>query len=380
MALYFADTEITGIKDLFPLAAKDITGLYFADTELFTVWGEYDGTLPATYSANGSTLADYRVYGAAGGVGDRTENLFDYQTMTDNTNNIGFLNTDGSVTATSAWRYTKAIPVTGRSFTLKLKESGGDACLCFYDNNDVLISGIKYNYINPISYTVLNDVSYIRFSYKKTATTDIAMLVSGSTAPTEYIPYGYKVDMSVSDGTTSTTKTIYIGDTPLGEDEYIDYASGKIIRRTEQLWDGVLYDGFFNSKNFILNYSSRPGVYKSIKVWLQPGNYVLEFNPIVYMVRTLVNGEYSENSYNTEKVYFTVNSESYVGFSFRNTSNTKWDSNPSTISVKGMYSTDPPVPLPALPTVDGTNIVDYAGQSAAVPSRFVAKYRKEGFN
>jgi hypothetical protein len=37
--------------------------------------------------------------------------------------------------------------------------------------------------------------------------------------------------------------------------------------------------------------------------------------------------------------------------------------------------TDPPVPLPALPTVDGTNMVDYAGQSAA-PSRFYAKYQK----
>ena len=44
-----------------------------------------------------------------------------------------------------------------------------------------------------------------------------------------------------------------------------------------------------------------------------------------------------------------------------------------------LQPTDPPVPLPALPTVDGTNIVDYAGQSAAVPSRFVAKYRKEWF-
>lgn len=38
--------------------------------------------------------------------------------------------------------------------------------------------------------------------------------------------------------------------------------------------------------------------------------------------------------------------------------------------------TDPPVSLPALPTVDGTTIVDYAGQSAAVPSRFYAKYKK----
>ena len=42
--------------------------------------------------------------------------------------------------------------------------------------------------------------------------------------------------------------------------------------------------------------------------------------------------------------------------------------------------TDPPVPLPALPTVDGVTITEYAEQSAAAPSRFYAKYRKEGFN
>jgi hypothetical protein len=49
------------------------------------------------------------------------------------------------------------------------------------------------------------------------------------------------------------------------------------------------------------------------------------------------------------------------------------------MSEGALTPTDPPVPLPALPTVDGTNVVDYAGQSAAVPSRFVAKYRKEGY-
>ena len=34
-----------------------------------TEWDEYDGTLPATYNANGSTLVDYRIYGEADGAG-----------------------------------------------------------------------------------------------------------------------------------------------------------------------------------------------------------------------------------------------------------------------------------------------------------------------
>ena len=94
-----------------------------------------------------------------------------------------------------------------------------------------------------------------------------------------YIPYGYAVPMSVSDGTTSTTTPIYIGNDPLGEDEYVDYGSGKIYRMS----GGVL------------------------------------------------------------------------------------------------TPTDPPVPLPELPTVDGTTIIDFAGQSAAVPERVEMKYRKERF-
>jgi hypothetical protein len=42
--------------------------------------------------------------------------------------------------------------------------------------------------------------------------------------------------MTVSDGTTSTITPIYIGDDPLGENEYIDYQAGKIYR----MIDGVL--------------------------------------------------------------------------------------------------------------------------------------------
>ena len=165
MPIYKQSTEITNIDDLLSSVERDIEEVYFGDKQVFTVWGEYDGTLPATYTANGNYLADYRIYGAAGGVGD---------------------------------------------------DSG-------------------------------------------TAN-------------------GYVVPMSVSDGTTSTTTPIYIGNDPLGEDEYVDYGSGKIYRMS----GGVL------------------------------------------------------------------------------------------------TPTDPPVPLPELPTVDGVTITDYAGQSAA-PSKFYAKYRKEGY-
>ena len=40
---------------------------------------EYTGTLPVTIKANGSTLADYRIYGAAGGVGDDSGTAYGYE-------------------------------------------------------------------------------------------------------------------------------------------------------------------------------------------------------------------------------------------------------------------------------------------------------------
>lgn len=83
MGVYFGETEITNIDNLVPQTMQDITQAFFGSTELFTVWGEYDGALPATYTANGSVLADYRIYGAAGGVGDRTAQLFDKASWND---------------------------------------------------------------------------------------------------------------------------------------------------------------------------------------------------------------------------------------------------------------------------------------------------------
>ena len=375
MPIYKQATEITNIDDLLSSVERDIEEVYFGDKNVFTVWAEYDGTLPATYTANGSALADYRVYGAAGGVGDRTVNILPPHFIRGTYEPTGFDPAYGNNAASS-----DIIHLTTGTYSIIHSQQYATYVITVSDGKRTSVAHSESAKI--ITFNAVSEADYVVQVNVTPMTDDIVarlesttMLVEGSTAPAEYVPYGYEVDMSVSDGTTSTTTPIYIGSDPLGEDEYVSFKEQKVYRRTEQLWDGVLYNGHFTSSDFILTDATRPGVYKSIKVLLQPGNYVLKFNPMVYLVRTLINGGYSEYSYNTEEVYFTVNSERYVGFSFRNTSNTKWESYTSTISIKGIYSTDPPVPLPALPTVDGTTITDYAGQSAA-PSRFYAKYRK----
>ena len=53
--------------------------LLFAQSMGGEQWRVYEGTLPATLNANGSDLRQYQVWGNTGGVGDKTENLFDYK-------------------------------------------------------------------------------------------------------------------------------------------------------------------------------------------------------------------------------------------------------------------------------------------------------------
>lgn len=242
-------------------------------------WAEYDGTLPATYTANGSMLADYRVYGAAGGAGDRTINVYiPTETITGE-----YVNVNGVMVSHSSYNTDKVVLVPGSyvfSNNIMALSDRIMSCASFGSNGDFIAGSGKITAYQPtterimLSFDVPQEAEYTLISCDKD--TYNKAITPGSTAPAEYVPYGYAVPMSVSDGTTSTTTQIYIGSDPLDEDEYVDYGKQKVYR----------------------------------------------------------------------------------------------------MSGGALTPTDPPVPLPALPTCDGTTITDYAGQSAAVPSRFYAKYKK----
>lgn len=380
MAIYFANTEITGIKDLFPLSSKDITGLYFADTELFTVWAEYDGTLPATYSANGDYLADYHIYGAAGGVGDDSGTEYGYEVdmSVRSVNLLNWedvkINTDLNFTTGLPEVYTGRIatknPIDVSSYTDVTVSFDGvqsiRAMVSYFaaDNTLILrrttlksgasidVSSAAYMYIcfydtnsNPISKTSVSN----------------AMLNYGST-PLPYQPY------------SDTITPIYIGDDPLeaigNYADYVDYQSGKIVRSvfnhiftgTESTWR-ALYDWV----ELFANYSITPKIVVGSAVRSQSPDGNVTFQNFTYS--------------GTPVIHITVDGIS-AGADIMPYLKSLYDN--GTPAVMQYVSSepvevDPPVPLPTLPTVDGVNIVDYAGQSTP-PSRFVAKYRKEGFN
>lgn len=277
MPIYKQTTEITNIDDLLSSVERDIEEVYFGDKQVFTVWGEYDGALPAQYSANGNNLADYRIYGSAGGVGDDSGTAYGYevdmsvrsaQLFDENSEKVsGYINDQGIIVQGGylIWTYDYFQIIGGMEYTFVsykiLSSYNYTIRVAWYDKNKKFISRI-YNTAD-VSRTITAPLTaaYARLSIDS-AVQDV-MFNGGSTA-LPYEPY------------SNTITPAFIGDTPLGEDEYVDYGEQKVYR--------------------------------------------------------MINGT--------------------------------------------LTPTDPPVPFPALPTVDGTNIVDYAGQSAAVPSRFVAKYRK----
>lgn len=474
MAVYFANTEITGIKDLFPLSSKDITGLYFGDTELFTVRDTYDGTLPATYSANGSMLVDYQIYGSAGGVGEEV----DITGLSEPLCGIGAYTDSLDLSTGALARRIKKFIVTGEeNWVVRTGQPSKVYFIEFYSTNFIRNKALCTHYINQESgsFDQIEDkhclvalssdgirsfigirdssynstaafVSYLKAQYAAgtpvilwcvlaneepatitvpsglTGTLEGYLIQDGTPTPqtpiyptangvkqaddTYSIKYGYKLDMSVSDGTTEVTTPIYIGSDPLGEDEYVDYGEGKVYRRTDNLFspDAVLGEYWLNDNKNYFTYNKDATCWfipiehgetytVSIKNSVAVGGFVFR----VAFCDTIPSGrgEAVGRTYNVVRLNRTENNITTV--TVTNSSNHAYIAIQPTIYnivwkmltlgptaheqyIPYLQPTDPPVPLPALPTVDGTNIVDYAGQSVAVPSRFVAKYRKEGFN
>ena len=263
--------------------------LLFAQSTGGKNWQVYEGTLPATINANGDDMRQYQVWGNVGGVGDKTANYFDYSNYV-----YGYyISSSGAETEAvrdptyeSTWLnhsdYISVLP--DESYTISAHHQNMNTsqvvAIAWYGENKTFIlrSSTTISIKNAGSYSFTaaapQNAEFAIFNF---FTDDVqgVMFVPGATPPETFAPFGYEVDMSTSDGTNTTITPIYIGDTALQKDEYVDYQAQKVYR----MIDGTL------------------------------------------------------------------------------------------------TPTNPPVPLPALPTCEGMTIVDYAGQSQAVPEKVYFEYQ-----
>ena len=165
---------------------------------------ELTGTLPLTFNSRvAGALEDYTVYGDSDGSGVETENLFDY-TAKDTDNGYGdnvFLRDTGAVNSSTSYYISEYIEVSANSTYTISPLAGKNPSVCQYDANKVYIVGNAYESNSEITITTDAGAKYIRVSVRK-ANESLFMITEGSTVPTTYIPFGYKIPLLCESGVT----------------------------------------------------------------------------------------------------------------------------------------------------------------------------------
>lgn len=384
MAIYFGTTEITKLRDLAPQTGLDITDLWFGETNVYTVWETYEGTLPATINANGAGIRQYQIYGNTGGVGDDSGTAYGYKL--DMLTGIKIL--QSSEIEIGAWvaatgdvpakvftpirccsKYT--YPISGEKIFYDFKTLNVD--IVFVDSDGLSLGGTGFK-SGAGSVDVPANAVRCLFTIANTDTDDII-------TPAQVNAAGIWASIG------ATITTIYIGDDPLDKinnyADYVDYKAQKIIRAIKKYvltgnenWEEI--SGSTASKTYFR--------------WI--------FAPMFYYVRhacTCTHFAQTNITTSTTGVGVDVFESSSARGGVLAIRPTGVES--TTLAdfkswLAGQYAagtpvtvwcvlttaeeTDPPVPLPALPTCEGTTIVDYAGGGTA-PEKVLLKYRKEGF-
>ena len=201
---------------------------------------EVEGVPPLTYKAIEGTLENYRIYGDTvdgESVGDRTGNLFYKKIENANVSSRGDVSTDSQYQY-NLWigKVTAGETYTARNMNLVVGFFTDEPDFGVYTYNNSRITDASPVY----TFTVPSGCSYVAIRFFKNEPT--IMLNSGST-PLPYEPYGYKVAVTVSNGTDTLTTPIYLPEQikKVGDEaEYIDYAEQQFHRISDSDLDVTL--------------------------------------------------------------------------------------------------------------------------------------------
>ena len=211
-----------------------VTRAYQGDKLIFDAYSELSGTLPLNVRSRASQiLKNYFIHGTSDGAGVETENLFSGKGKT---LNLG---------AISVKQFIESNMQVFPGETYWINASGA-----LYSRLGFYMNGTRKSNSNWIStqsiitipddcnnmYVEARNYAYDAVTDEQLATATEIMLVKGSTAPSSYIPHGYKLPITVASNGTTTDYPIYIGNSKLMEGEYVDYEEQKIYK----LVDGVL--------------------------------------------------------------------------------------------------------------------------------------------
>lgn len=367
-------------------------------------WCVLESPLPITILSAGEDLIDYRIYGNTENgesVGERTENLFDYNATDANNGYVSnsFISADGEITSTASWFVSEYIRIhDATNYFLKIDTGGfNDRGIVFYNSNQDYISGINYRYgIADLPFSTPSNAEFVRICGLTSVMRRI-MLVESSTAPTSYIPYGYKLPMVVrsenllNQDANGWQRGFYIrptGDTVYNgffdASPYIEIEPGTVYTLVCPNAGSGVYNAFYDVNKIFI--SSFEAFGQQLHTATSPPNakYIrcsvisLKRYPELARSAMLVEGDTEPPAYipyyrDEESIYIgsdPLAEDEYVDFGeqkiYRMVNGT-------------LTPTDPPVPIPALPTIRGETIIDYNPSEipAVEPEKMYIKYKPQ---
>lgn len=228
------------------------------------------GVPPLTFVSNGQNLVDYRIYGASGGVGDRTGNLFDK----DSESVAGFIS-DGGAIATipdypiSTYDYINVLPNTYYSYKAFTVVNPNDSTrktirVSYYTSNKAFMT--RYfeigNGLTKKTIRTPNGCFYVRLSIDDNL--ENVMLWEGSSDVSVYEPYGYKIPIVCGGATTN----IYLNE-PLGGNESISMSDTGIAIPTINGTNILTVDTAVQPSNIYIKYGGGSNVNQSLMKYLE---------------------------------------------------------------------------------------------------------------
>ena len=227
---------------------------YFRASAQYETAGTY--SLTSLSIVKGSTAPDHYIPYQQG-VGERTENLFNFATYKSKLqlNPVPVIRGTASfgdncitITASSNDAYTQSYsPINQYVYTVTVEPNtqytlswktddatiNGQVFIFWYEGEgNTYKSGTSIQQsIEKLTITTTSTTNKLSFRFGvqsagESLTYSDIMLVKGSTAPTSYIPYGYQIPLTVSQqGQTDKTVDIYIGDSQLTEGETVSKTS-----------------------------------------------------------------------------------------------------------------------------------------------------------
>lgn len=192
----------------------------------------YTGALPATLQTVAGYLASYKIWGNDGGVGAETENLAPFIDEWGD----GYVNVRGFIAPADENMKERCSPhiavEPGATYQLAYQTGSFPESstslpwtgVGWYNDDGFIERRAGYDR-TTVTLVAPANATYAILSFRSYGENHNVMFIKASTSPASYIPYGYRLPIISNDATTD----IYIGDTQLAKNEYVD-STGKIYR------------------------------------------------------------------------------------------------------------------------------------------------------